>query len=73
MGVIEKGGHLILTRRQKYCVVCGKPLTVRQRSYCSEDCSAYAHKLQKRNDVASAHKLGMTYKAYVRTDYDRTD
>lgn len=50
MGVIEKGGHLITTRRQKYCVVCGKPLLKKQRSYCSKDCVKEAQRRVKRNE-----------------------
>jgi len=70
MGVIEKGGHLILTRKQKYCVVCGKPLSVRQRSYCSEKCNDYALRLRRINDKASAREMGVSYEDYVRTEYD---
>ena len=68
MGIIEKGGHLITTRKQKYCVVCGKPLLKTKRSFCSEDCLQYAHKLQKMNDKASAHEMGVSYKTYIGRD-----
>ena len=50
MGVIEKGGHLLITRKQKYCVVCGNPLLRKQRSYCSENCLKEAHRRQKCNE-----------------------
>ena len=50
MGIIEKGGHLITTRRQKYCVVCGAPLLKKQRSYCSKECYKEALRRVEHNE-----------------------
>ena len=50
MGVIEKGCHLLITTKQKHCVVCGKPLLRKQRSYCSKECYKEALRRVERNE-----------------------
>ena len=52
-------------RKQKHCIVCGKPISSDRRSYCSKDCCRIARNERAKNDRVSAKEMGMSYKGYV--------
>lgn len=53
-------------RKQKVCVVCGKPIPYYKRSYCSDECTKEARRRQMKNDRKNAREMGVKYEEYIK-------
>lgn len=52
--------------KPRVCVVCGKPITSKQKAYCSVECKNKARVIQQRNDRRFAREMNIPYEIFVK-------